>query len=85
MLKKYYPPLQKWLVKFITKSLEGKSFKGYSKKQDTYCKRCKTKTNDKLITAKQVVNKLISQKSSCVDSDSKNVFVKEYKPNKKKK
>ena len=63
-----------------------KPFKVYVKKQDTYCLRCKTRTDNKLITAKQVVNKLITQKSRCVDCDSKkSVFVKECKPDKKKK
>ena len=49
----------------------GKPFKVYVKKQDTYCLRCKTRIGNKLITAKQVVNKLIAQKSRCVDRDSK--------------
>ena len=49
----------------------GKPFKVYVKKQDTYCLRCKTRIDNKLITAKQVVNKLIAQKSRCVDRDSK--------------
>ena len=40
----------------------GKPFKVYVKKQDTYCLRCKTRA---LITAKQVVNTLIAQKSRC--------------------
>ena len=36
--------------------------------------------------SKQVVNKLIAQKSACADCGSKkSVFVKEYKPNKKQK
>ena len=47
---------------------------------------CKTRTDNKLIATKQVVNKLIAQKSGCVDCDSKkSVFEKEYKPDKKKK
>ena len=58
----------------------------YVKKQDTYFLRCKTRTDYKSIIAKQVVNKLIAQKSICVDCGAKkSVFVKEYKPNKKKK
>ena len=64
----------------------GKPFKAYVKKQDTYYLRCKTRTDNKLIATKQVVNKLIAQKSGCVDCDSKkSVFEKEYKPDKKKK
>ena len=64
----------------------GKPFKAYVKKQDTYYLRCKTRTYNKLIATKQVVNKLIAQKSGCVDCDSKkSVFEKEYKPDKKKK
>ena len=35
----------------------GKPFKAYVKKQDTYCLRCKQRTDNKLVTAKQVVNK----------------------------
>ena len=47
---------------------------------------CKTRTDNKLIATKQVVNKLIAQKSGCVDCDSKkSVFEEEYKPDKKKK
>ena len=64
----------------------GKPFKAYVKKQDTYYLRCKTRTDNKLIATKQVVNKLIAQKSGCVGCDSKkSVFEKEYKPDKKKK
>ena len=64
----------------------GKPFKAYVKKQDTYYLRCKTRTDNKLSATKQVVNKLIAQKSGCVDCDSKkSVFEKEYKPDKKKK
>ena len=33
----------------------GKPFKAYVKKQDSYCLRCNTRTDNKLITAKQVV------------------------------
>ena len=44
------------------------------------------RTDNKSITAKQVVNKLISQESICADCGSKkSVFVEEYKPNKKQK
>ena len=64
----------------------GKPLKMYERKQDTYCLRCKQRPDNKLITAKQVENKLIAQKSSCVDCNSKkSVFVKEYKPDKKQK
>ena len=46
----------------------------------------KKRTDNKSITAKQVANKLMLQKSICVDCGAKNlVFVKECKPNKKKK
>ena len=38
----------------------GKPFKAYVKKQDTYCSTCKTRTDNKLITAKDVINKLIA-------------------------
>ena len=51
-------------------------------KQDTYCLR----TDNKSITAKQVVNKLISQKSISTNCGAKKpVFIKECKPDKKKK
>ena len=53
----------------------GKLLKAYVKKQDTYCLRCKKRTDNKLITAKQVVNRIIAQKSRCVDC-KKSVFVK---------
>ena len=44
------------------------------------------RTDNKSITAKQVINKLIAQESICADCGSKkSVFVKEYKPNKKQK
>ena len=44
----------------------GKPFKAYVKKQDTYCSTCKTRTDNKLITAKDVINKLIAQKNQGV-------------------
>ena len=44
----------------------GKPFKSYVKKQGTYCLTCKTRTDNKLITAKDVVNKLIAQKNQGV-------------------
>ena len=51
-----------------------------------YCLRCKKRIDNKSITAKQVVNKLMSQKSICADCGAKtSVCVKEYKINKKKK
>ena len=63
----------------------GEPFKAYVKKQDTYFLRRKKITDNKSITAKQVVNKLISQKSVCANCDAKNlVFVKECKPDKTK-
>ena len=40
----------------------GTPFQTYVKKQDTYCLKCKQKTDNKLVTSKQVVNKLIAQK-----------------------
>ena len=44
------------------------------------------RTDNKSITEKQVVNKLIAQESISTDCGAKKlVFVKEYKPNKKKK
>ena len=64
----------------------GEPFKAYVKKQYIYCLRCKKRTDKKSITAKQVVNKLISQKSVCANCGAKkSVFIKEYKPDKKKK
>ena len=64
----------------------GEPFKAYAKKQDTYCLRCQKRTDNKSITVKQVVNKLIVQKSTCaVCSSKKSVFVNEYKSDKKKK
>ena len=79
-----------YLIKMVGKiyyqESRGKPFKAYVKKQDKYCLRCKQRTDNKLITAKQVVNKWIAQKSTCIDCDSKKLdFLKEYKPNKKKK
>ena len=63
-----------------------KPFKAYVKKQDTYYLRCKLGTDNKVITAKQVVNKLIAQKSWYVDCNSiKSVLLKKYKSDKKKK
>ena len=58
------------------------SFKAYIKKQNTYCLKCKTPTNQS--PPKQVVHKLIAQKSTCaVCGSKKSIFVKEYKSNKK--
>ena len=54
------------------------------KTQDTYCLRWKKRTNNRSVTAKQMVNKLIARKSVCADCDAKKlVFVKGYKPDKK--
>ena len=47
--------------KIFYKEPQG-SFKGYIKK---YCLKCKKLRNNKSITPKQVVNKLIAQKSTC--------------------
>ena len=83
-----YQKNTKYLIKVVSKIYyqepRGNSFKAYVKKQDTYCLRCKIRTENKLVTAKKLVNKLIAQKSRFVDCDSeKLVFVKEYKPDKK--
>ena len=73
------------MVKFITKNLED-PLKRTLKKQDTYCLACKEQTDNKPITPKQVAIKFIAQASICVDCGSKkSVFVKEHKPNEKKK
>ena len=59
-------------------------FKAYVKKQDTCCLRCKKRTDNKLITAKQVTHKSIAQKSIRADFGAKKlIFAKEYKPDKK--
>ena len=73
------------MVKFITKNLED-PLKRTLKKQDTYCLACKERTDNKPITPKQVVIKFIAQASICVDCGSKkSAFVKDDKPNEKKK
>ena len=70
----------KWILKKIL------PFEAYVKKQDTYCLRCKKRTDNNSIIAKLVVNRLITQKSICPDCGAiKSVFGKEYKPNKKQK
>ena len=70
----------KWIFKKIL------PFKAYVKKQDTYCLRCKKRTDNKSIIAKLVVNRLIAQKSICPDCGViKSVSGKECKPNKKQK
>ena len=49
----------------------------------------KKRTDNKSITAKEVVNKLMSQKSVCAECGADcglwSIFVKEYKPDKKNK
>ena len=61
-----------------------KPFKAYIKKEDTYCLGCIKRTDNKSITPKEMVNKLIAQKPICADYGfKKSIFVKEYKPNKK--
>ena len=40
-------------------------------KQDTNCLRCKKRQNNKLITPKQMVNKLLAQKYICAGYGSK--------------
>ena len=37
--------------------------KAYIEKQNTYCLKCKERTNNKSIMPKQVINKLTAQKS----------------------
>ena len=76
-----------YLGKIYYQESRGKPFKAYlKKKQDTHCLGCKTRTDNELITAKQVIDKLVAQKSRCADFDSKKwVFVKENKPDKKQK
>ena len=51
-----------------------KPFKAHVKKQDTYYLRCKPRTDNKLIIAKQAVNKLIAQKSWLLIVILKNLF-----------
>ena len=69
--------LIKMVCKIYYQESRGEPFKVYVKKQDTYCLRCKTRTDNKSIIAKQVVNKLIAQKSICADCGAKkSVFVK---------
>ena len=66
--------------KIYYKESSPASFKAFIKKQDTYCLRYRKRTDNKSITPKQMVNKLIAQKSICVDVGSKkSVFVKEHK------
>ena len=49
-------------------------------------KKKKKRTDNKSITAKAVVNKLVSQKLICANCGAKkSVFLKEYKPDKMKK
>ena len=63
-----------------------KPFKAYIKKEATYCLGCIKRTDNKLITPKDMVNKFMAQKSICADYGSKkSISVKEYKPNKKSK
>ena len=59
------------MVKFISKNLRENLLKHMLKN------KMQKRTDDKSITAKQVVNKLIAQKSICADCGSKkSVFVK---------
>ena len=75
----------KMIRKIYYKEPQG-SFKVYIEKQDTYWLECRKRTDNKLITPKQVANKLISQRLVCVDCGSKkSVFVKQDKPNKNQK
>ena len=66
--------------KVYYKELQG-SFKAYIKKQNTYCLKCKKPTNNKSNTSKQVINKLIAQKSTCaVFGSKKSAFEREANP-----
>ena len=63
--------LIKWLVKFISKNSKENLLKRMLKN------KIQKRTDNKSITAKQVVNKLIAQKSICADCGSKkSVFIK---------
>ena len=63
------------------------SDKKYVKKKISYCLKCKKQTRNKVIHKTLMLVNLIPQQSSrCKDCNAKkSVFVKEYKPNKKKK
>ena len=63
--------LIKWLVKFISKNSKENLLKRMLKN------KMQKRTDNKSITAKQVINKLTAQKSICADCSSKNsVFIK---------
>ena len=70
----------KTVGKIFCKESHG-PFKAYIENQNTYCLKCKQRTNNKLFTPKPLVNTLIAQKSICSDCGyNKSIFVKEYKP-----
>ena len=63
--------LIKWLVKFISKNSKENLLKRMLKN------KMQKRTDNKSITAKQVINKLTAQKSICADcSSKKSVFIK---------
>ena len=63
--------LIKWLVKFISKNSKENLLKRMLKN------KMRKRTDNKSITAKQVINKLTAQKSICADCGSKkSVFIK---------
>ena len=64
----------KMIRKIYYKEPQG-SFKAYIEKQDTYWLECRKRTDNKLITPKQVANKLIAQKLICVDCGLKSQFL----------
>ena len=69
MLETYCQKNTAIIMKMVSKSYYKEpqgSFKAYIKKQDRYCLKCKKPTNNKSITPKQVVGKIIAQKSTCV-------------------
>ena len=71
VVKKNTTYLIKWLVKFISKNSKENLLKRMLKN------KMQKRTDNKSITAKQVVNKLIAQISICADCGSKkSVFIK---------
>ena len=72
VVKKILPTLGKMVCKIYYQESQGKPFKAYIKKKNTYCLRYNTRRDNKLITTTKVLNNLIAQNSMCVDCDSKN-------------
>ena len=70
----------KMVGKIYYKEPQG-PFKVYIKKKNTYCcLKCRKRTYNTSIMPQQVVNKLITQKSTCADcSSKKSGFSKEDK------